>query len=69
MNRPGVRHPRRMSLKKEDHLRHLGYFVVALAALITGMILGYLGAQTPGGSRIAWPARSTLQLNPRSSKP
>jgi hypothetical protein len=58
-----------MSHEKEDHLRHLGYFIVALASLITGMILGYLGAQTRAGSRIQWSERSALQINPRSLKP
>ncbi len=42
--------------RDEDRLRPLGYVVVAVAALITGLILGQSGGPSPRESRIAWPS-------------
>ena len=58
-----------MSPQQDENLRHTGYFVVALAGLIAGMILGFLSAQTEAGSRIKWPERSTLFSNHRAKTP
>jgi hypothetical protein len=42
------------------------YVLVALAALFTGYVLGLLGGQYSGGSRVGWPPPQT---NPRSLNP
>ena len=42
------------------------YVLVALAALFTGYVLGLLGGQYSGGSRVGWPPPQT---NPRSLYP
>lgn len=50
----------------EDRVRPLAYVLVALAALLTGYVLGLLGGQTSGGSRAGWPPPPQ---NPRSLNP
>jgi hypothetical protein len=42
------------------------YVLVALVALFTGYVLGLLGWQYSGGSRVGWPPPQT---NPRSLYP
>ena len=43
------------------------YVLVALVALFTGYVLGLLGGQYSGGSRVGWPPPP--QTNPRSLYP
>jgi hypothetical protein len=51
-----------------DRLRLGAYVAVALAGLLTGIILGQVGsANTGGASRIAWPAPT--QPHPRTLNP
>jgi len=49
-----------------DRLRMWALVVVALVAFLAGYICGVNGGQSPGGSRIDWPAAPT---NPRSFNP
>jgi hypothetical protein len=49
-----------------DRRRFSGYVLVALIALLTGYVLGLLGGQYSGGSRVGWPPPPT---NPRSLNP
>ena len=43
-------------IQDKDHFRYWAYFFVALAALLTGIILGQLGREaSAGGSRGGWP--------------
>lgn len=46
-----------------DRLRMSFYVLVTLVALFTGYVLGLLGGQPSGGSRVGWPSAPT---NPRS---
>lgn len=54
---------------QEDGLRHAAYVAIAVAAFVTGLLLGQLSDQAPGGSRIAWPSPTSLQPHPRSLQP
>ena len=49
-----------------DRLRLWTYVLVALVALLTGYVLGLLGEQSSGGSRVGWPPPPS---NPRSFNP
>jgi hypothetical protein len=49
-----------------DRLRVWAYVLVALAALLTGYVLGLVGGQPSSGSRAGWPPPPT---NPRSLNP
>jgi len=41
---------------QHDRARYWAYVLIAIAALLTGIILGELGRDAPaGGSRIDWP--------------
>ena len=53
-------------LHQTDRPRLWAYALVALAALLAGYILGLLGAQPQGGSRVDWPPPPS---NPRSLNP
>jgi hypothetical protein len=50
----------------DDRWRCTVYVLVALVALFTGYVLGLLGGQPTGGSRVGWPPPTT---NPRSLNP
>ena len=50
----------------DDRVRVGAYVVVALVALLTGYVLGLLGGQSSGGSRVGSPPPPT---NPRSLNP
>jgi len=50
----------------DDRSRLSAYVLVALIALFTGYLLGLLGEQSPGGSRVGWPPPPA---NPRSLSP
>jgi hypothetical protein len=50
----------------DDRVRAGAYVVVALVALLTGYVLGLLGGQSSGGSRVGRPPPPT---NPRSLNP
>jgi len=49
--------------RPQDRVRVWAYVLVALAALLTGYVLGLLGGQSAGGSRAGWPPP---EVNPRS---
>ncbi len=48
-----------------DRVRAAAYLLVALVALLTGLILGVLSGPSDHGSRAGWPAAT----NPRSLHP
>jgi hypothetical protein len=50
----------------QDRWRFSVYVLLALVALFTGYVLGLLGGQYSGGSRVGWPPPQT---NPRSLYP
>jgi hypothetical protein len=52
--------------RDDDRLRLSAYVLVALIALLTGYVLGLLGEQSSGGSRVGWPPPPA---NPRSLSP
>ena len=55
---------------EEDRLRYVAYVVIAMAALIVGLILGRLsGPITLHDSRIAWPSPDSILPHPRSLQP
>jgi hypothetical protein len=51
------------SPRDDDRWRCFAYVIVALVALFTGYVLGLLGGQPSGGSRVGWPPPPT---NPRA---
>lgn len=51
---------------ENDRLRLSVYVLVMLVALFTGYVLGLLGGQPSGGSRVDWPS---APANPRSFNP
>jgi hypothetical protein len=51
------------SPRDDDRWSFSLYVLVALAALFTGYVLGLLGGQYSGGSRVGWPPPTT---NPRA---
>jgi hypothetical protein len=52
--------------QKPDRVRLTAYVLVALAGLLAGYILGVVGGQASGSSRVGWPPPIR---NPRSFSP
>jgi hypothetical protein len=47
------------SPRDDDRWRCSAYVIVALVALFAGYVLGLLGGQPCGGSRVDWPPPTT----------
>jgi hypothetical protein len=54
-------------VQEKEHLRYAAYFLVALAALIAGLLLGQLVGPPDRGSRADWPKSS--EPRPREIMP
>ena len=50
-----------------DRPQVAAYYIIAIVALVVGMMIGSLGRGTSGGSRIDWPKPSVP--HPRSISP
>jgi hypothetical protein len=53
----------------DDPLRLAAYTIVAVAAFLTGLLLGSLSVTAPSGSRIEWPSSAPSKPHPRSLQP
>jgi hypothetical protein len=54
---------------RDDSFRTAAHVLVAVAAFITGLVLGLAAEQKGAGSRVEWPVPGPAKPRPRSLQP